>query len=916
MTLYRQLILGIVALLAVIFVGSVVISSKSAQSYTERSVSGHNQNYANLLTLLLNSECAQIECDKPHLETWLKPIIDQGHFKSIKLVSPDGDALFTDEAPEQEGTAPEWFKNAFPIDPLPGTASIQAGWTPLGDLSLTTPVEGVYTQLWEGSVRLTILFLIAAVVTGLLTNYALKLLLKPLDRVVNQANALGERRFIKTPLPYTFEFRRVVTAINNLADRVKAMLDQEAETLNRYRQELQEDKVTKLLNRDHFMTVFRSTLQRDDSSGSGALAILRFSNIVGLNEQFGYKKVDDMLADFGDAVRWLLNINGGWTGSRLNGSDFMVLAPALKQRSKIYVDSEGDFEVIEADRSKEPRGEGGQTMARPSIHIQVLGEAQLGAADSIRITETPDIGDVAHVGEGRIVYQSDIGIEGRTNFSFSVTLDGIEQTHQIRVLMASINDPESVGRELQEQAIKVLTQHGMQDATDVPVSAIYFNPLDPVGGLLSALDKTLTETDAAGQSGLGIAFMGNGDATFAAQEMEGWRDIFKEAFEKKLFELVTTPVSKLDGSLLHQEANLVLRRPSELLNGGQFLPWITRLNMMEAMDRVAVELALDYIDEHDEAISVKLSSEVIREKEFKIWFEETLSARGNGLHPLLHMQVNEAMAFRYLDAFRDLCATARRFGVKTGIEHMGHHMTKIGRLTDVGLDFMKIDVFFVKDVDKDPVNQNLLKTLATLAHSLGIHAIAEGVASQDEFSMVSKLGLDGAKTPSFELAVDSGAGGDDLLTNEAQVNVTLVEGADHWEYSLDGGNTWTVGKGTSFDLEQNKSYQIGQVRVRQVDAEGVAGSEGYNHAVITTDMEVPVPELNISENGHVQVTLAEDVASWQFSWDGGENWNPGAGTSFQLPRGRTFAPGQVQVLQTDRAGNVSEIGENIEAINT
>ena len=80
------------------------------------------------------------------------------------------------------------------------------------------------------------------------------------------------------------------------------MLDQEADTLNRYRQELQEDKVTKLLNRDHFMTVFRSTLQRDESSGSGALAILRFSNLNELNQQFGYQKVDAMLADFGEAI--------------------------------------------------------------------------------------------------------------------------------------------------------------------------------------------------------------------------------------------------------------------------------------------------------------------------------------------------------------------------------------------------------------------------------------------------------------------------------------------------------------------------------------------------------------------------------------------------------------------------------------
>lgn len=169
--------------------------------------------------------------------------------------------------------------------------------------------------------------------------------------------------------------------------------------------------------------------------------------------------------------------------------------------------------------------------------------------------------------------------------------------------------------------------------------------------------------------------------------------------------------------------------------------------MMEAMDRVAVELALDYIDANQEAISVKLSAEAIRENSFKLWLEEALAKRGNGQHPLLLLQINEAMAFRYLDAFRDLCATARRFSVKTGIERMGHQMTGIGRLTDVGLDFMKIDVFFVKDVNTDSVNQNLLKTLATLAHSLGIHAIAEGVANQDEFEMVEKLGLDGASGP-------------------------------------------------------------------------------------------------------------------------------------------------------------------------
>ena len=747
MTLYKQLWIAIVILLSIIFMGSVFTSSMSAQQYMEKSVSGHNQNYANFLALLLNNDCAVEICDKAHLETWLKPPMDQGYISTIRLISPMDEVLFDDQAPEKPGSAPQWFKSMFPIAPTPGTVSIQAGWTPLGDLALTTPVETVYTELWEGSKKLTLLFLITTIIAGLLGNIALKRILSPLDAVVIQANALGERRFIKTPEPYTFEFKRVVVAMNALADRVKAMLEQEAETLNEYRQELQEDKVTKLLNRDHFMTVFKSTLQRDDSTGAGAIAIMRITELVALNNTFGYQKVDAMLADLGSQIRWLVNINGGWTASRLNGSDFMVLAPALKQRSKIYVDGDDYFHIVPADRNKEPRGADGAAQARPSVHIQVLRDDEQSAAGSIEITQQTDMGDVTYAGEGLFIYLSEISVEGVTEFKYTVTLNGETSERAVQVTMASINDPMSVGRELQTESYNILVKHGMQDATELAVSAIYFNPLDPVGALMGALDGGLTESEEAGQSDIKVAYLGNGDAANAMQQMEEWRGIFKEAFDNDLFDLFTTPVAKLDGSLLHHEANLRLRRPHEVLNGGQFLPWITRLNMTEALDRLMVTLALDFIEANNEPVAVKLSAEVIREPAFTVWFEETLAARGQGQHPMLHIQLLEAMGFRYLDAFNTLCATARKYSVKTGLEHMGHQMTEIGRLTDVGLDFMKIDVFFVKDVHKDSVNQNLLKTLATLAHSIGINAMAEGVASEDELLMVDKLGLDGASGP-------------------------------------------------------------------------------------------------------------------------------------------------------------------------
>ena len=112
MTLYKQLWIAILILLSIIFVGSVFTSSMSAQQYMERSVSGHNQNYANFLGLLLNSDCAMETCDKAHLETWLKPPMDQGYIRTIKLVAPDDEVLFDDQAPEKPGSAPQQSRSA------------------------------------------------------------------------------------------------------------------------------------------------------------------------------------------------------------------------------------------------------------------------------------------------------------------------------------------------------------------------------------------------------------------------------------------------------------------------------------------------------------------------------------------------------------------------------------------------------------------------------------------------------------------------------------------------------------------------------------------------------------------------------------------------------------------------------------
>ncbi len=136
---------------------------------------------------------------------------------------------------------------------------------------------------------------------------------------------------------------------------------------------------------------------------------------------------------------------------------------------------------------------------------------------------------------------------------------------------------------------------------------------------------------------------------------------------------------------------------------------------------------------------------------FLSWVEQHLNTRSRAI-PRLWIEIPEVVAFRHLENFKRLSARIKAHGGHMGIEHFGHQLAKLGQLHDVGLDYLKVDASFVRDVQNNPGNQTLLRTLCTIGHTLGVTMIAEGVSSGEEWEALKDLGLDGATGPGITLA--------------------------------------------------------------------------------------------------------------------------------------------------------------------
>ncbi|WP_428994504.1 Ig-like domain-containing protein, partial [Halomonas elongata] len=107
------------------------------------------------------------------------------------------------------------------------------------------------------------------------------------------------------------------------------------------------------------------------------------------------------------------------------------------------------------------------------------------------------------------------------------------------------------------------------------------------------------------------------------------------------------------------------------------------------------------------------------------------------------------------------------------------------------------------------------------------------------------------EAPVLVLANDTGTDGDGI-TSDGTVNVGNLEDGATWEYSTDGGSSWTVGSGSSFTVPEG-DYATGDVLARQTDEAGNTSDNGELGAV-TVDASSPggddgtdAPTLTIAE---------------------------------------------------------------------
>ncbi|MDI6797152.1 MAG: EAL domain-containing protein [Desulfatibacillaceae bacterium] len=161
------------------------------------------------------------------------------------------------------------------------------------------------------------------------------------------------------------------------------------------------------------------------------------------------------------------------------------------------------------------------------------------------------------------------------------------------------------------------------------------------------------------------------------------------------------------------------------------------------LDRICRRKALEAVRDVDvnTKIFVNTLSMTIHDPEFRgLYLKELLADLALKPENVV-FEISEKLAIDNYELFRD----AMRHYTDVGIVHAGDDMgtgySDLERIMELNPGFLKVDISFVRGVDKSYMKQQIIQAMSTLSKNIGSQIIVEGIETKEEYETLKQLGV-------------------------------------------------------------------------------------------------------------------------------------------------------------------------------
>lgn len=278
------------------------------------------------------------------------------------------------------------------------------------------------------------------------------------------------------------------------------------------------------------------------------------------------------------------------------------------------------------------------------------------------------------------------------------------------------------------------------------VGAATYETTTTLGRLLSEADLALTAARQTGPNGLSVRAI-TGEMDKAPLGQQQWKEMLEKALQERRISLDAQPVVKTTdrNHLLHLEIfSRIIQLDGEFLSAGVFMPLAERLKLVSSIDRIVLEevMQLDSSRLNAGRIAVNVSPASLQDEAFLQWLRSSLKALP-ATAPRIIFEFSEFSAVQNLDLVKEFSIFVREYGHAMGLDHYGQSFSNLGYLKSLRPDYVKIDRAYTGELkDEESDSRFFIGSLCSVAHSIDIKVIAEGVETEQQWQILRELNLD------------------------------------------------------------------------------------------------------------------------------------------------------------------------------
>jgi EAL domain-containing protein (putative c-di-GMP-specific phosphodiesterase class I) len=143
-------------------------------------------------------------------------------------------------------------------------------------------------------------------------------------------------------------------------------------------------------------------------------------------------------------------------------------------------------------------------------------------------------------------------------------------------------------------------------------------------------------------------------------------------------------------------------------------------------------------------VAVNVSAIQLRQKDFVDSVLEAISASEPGRRgtPMIDLEITESVLVDDIEESTRKLQTLRRAGLEVSVDDFGTGYCSLSYLARLPVDTLKIDRSFVVRMREAGYPRNIVAMIVSLAHTLGLKVVAEGVEEDAQLKLLKQLGCD------------------------------------------------------------------------------------------------------------------------------------------------------------------------------